>query len=186
MQKNKYFCLSCKDQNWLIECTCGCGKLLTRGSRYLIRKFIRNHNPKGKNTFLYKNGFSIINGYSISSGYSGHPNADKYGRIYTHRLIMSQYLGRPLEIYEDVHHINGNTQDNRIENLQLLSKSEHSKLTHPKIDMSNWLCKICNKKTKITKTGYEQWYGNEIEGRICNKCYIRQYRNALKFKLDKG
>ena len=49
----------------------------------------------------------------------GHPNADSKGWILEHRLLMSQHIGRPLIDNENVHHINGDRQDNRIENLEL-------------------------------------------------------------------
>lgn len=49
-------------------------------------------------------------------------------RILEHRYIMQQFLGRTLSRKEHVHHINHDTLDNRIENLELLDIVEHGKL----------------------------------------------------------
>lgn len=54
-------------------------------------------------------------------------------RKYTfqHRLIMQQHLGRELLLSEIVHHKNHNKSDNRLENLQVVSRSEHIRLHRP-------------------------------------------------------
>jgi hypothetical protein len=49
-----------------------------------------------------------------------------------HRLIMETHLGRNLTSEEHIHHINEDASDNRIENLQIVSKSEHGKIHNPK------------------------------------------------------
>ena len=45
-----------------------------------------------------------------------------------HRILMERQLGRKLDQDEIIHHINGIKTDNRLENLMLISVSEHSRL----------------------------------------------------------
>lgn len=51
----------------------------------------------------------------------GHSEVGSSGYALAHRAVMSNFLQRPLNEGEVVHHRNGNRADNRIENLQLLA-----------------------------------------------------------------
>lgn len=75
----------------------------------------KHHNWKGGGT---------IN----SHGYKEIPLGKANKKILEHRLVVEQSIGRKLSRLEHIHHINGDKLDNRIENLLILSPSEHSKL----------------------------------------------------------
>ncbi len=58
-----------------------------------------------------------------------YPRKQIKGRQTTqHRIIMENHLDRSLESWEHVHHINGIPTDNRIENLKIVTASEHGKI----------------------------------------------------------
>lgn len=73
-----------------------------------------------------------INGYSKWTDKQGYvwlyrpdsPYTTQWGRIMEHRLVMSEHLGRKLLPQENVHHINGDRSDNRLENLELWNTSQ--------------------------------------------------------------
>lgn len=53
-----------------------------------------------------------------------HPNCTKRGKVALHRHAMEIKIKRFLYPKEVVHHINGNFQDNRLENLRLFKNNK--------------------------------------------------------------
>jgi hypothetical protein len=88
-------------------------RLIKYGDPNLVSRY---KGPEGLGT-LTREGYRLVRGH-------GHPNTRPCGVIFEHVLIMSNHLGRPLSKGENVHHLNGQRDDNRIENLELWSKSQ--------------------------------------------------------------
>jgi len=55
-----------------------------------------------------------------------HPHAHADGYVMLHTVIMERAIGRYLKDNEVVHHKNHDRTDNRLENLELMDKHEHS------------------------------------------------------------
>ena len=90
--------------------------------------FMRGHRGKtGEKHPCWKGGqITDRDGY-IQTWAPNHPWPRK-GYLREHIRVVELHIGRRITPAEAVHHINHDRKDNRIENLRLLTRKEHSKL----------------------------------------------------------
>jgi len=93
-------------------------------SRVLRQFNLKPNNPKfirkGADNNFWKGGRVKTSGGYIGVLSSEYPTMMvKAGYIFEHRLVMARYLGRPIEKWESVHHVDGDKENNDISNLQL-------------------------------------------------------------------
>jgi hypothetical protein len=187
------------------RCQCGCGYLIKcLNKKYQFIRFKKGHNIIGKYSYSYKGGFSIHKRKDSNNFYKYvkkryYKYSRKDGYIQEHRYIMYIYLSilnNKITYIEgfDVHHINEDSLDNRPENLQLVTKSQHKTIhgignQYALKDKSNILCNLCGGKTAIRpkkgkhKTDREDWF-TDIDGYLCRSCClkIRYYRKKFGLK----
>lgn len=147
-----------------------CGKIFTvkpsqarRG-----RKFCSNECRK---IATFKGRFIRSDGY-VAVWYKGKYELE-------HRVIMSKFLGRDLQANEQVHHRNEIKSDNRFENLEIVTCSEHIRKYHRcQRDESTWgqaKCLSCGKifDRRKKETGLHKHT-------FCSReCYIRGRKKGI-------
>lgn len=107
-RKERKFCSrSCKAKHLWDNGTC-------KVPQEIALKNLINFPDEGKSTLYPSNRYKRIHINGI--------------RITEHRKVMEDHLGRKLNRDEVVHHKNEDPTDNRLENLQLVTKVEHGRI----------------------------------------------------------
>jgi len=78
-----------------------------------------------------------------------------------HRLVMEQHLKRALLSTEDVHHINGVKDDNRIENLQVIDHANHTTISNNRPYKSGYKMKLKPEERKRRSDKMKQYHQNK-------------------------
>jgi len=110
----------------VIEICINCGKEFetTRNkccSDKCSREYRKNSGSMKKNGFWFENGYKVL-------------YVEGNGSIKEHIKVVEENIGRKLNKNELVHHINENRLDNRLENLKLMTRGEHSSY-HRKLEI---------------------------------------------------
>ena len=121
-------------------CLCDCKTQISiRNKQGYLQKYKHGHNWRnkkresrtGENAAHWKGGLSYDHGYTME--YSpNHPRKVNKRYIRQHRFIYEEYYNCCLLRYVDIHHIDGNKQNNDIINLRPIYAKDHIKIHKPK------------------------------------------------------
>lgn len=101
---------------------------------------------------IYRRGYTLVR---INRNHRFFKMCNSTGYIGEHRLVAAEKLNRPLEKWEQVHHLNGKKSDNRPENLVVLEAHKHfwvTKLTLRIQELEKKVEELENERKNITTT----------------------------------
>ena len=103
------------------------GRLTAKFCSIKCKTEFQRKNWKGPNHPSWRGGKQIAGKGYVRVYFPNHSKSYR-NKVYEHRLVIENYLGRELKNGEEIHHVNGNKTDNRLSNLIVISRSEHMKL----------------------------------------------------------
>jgi hypothetical protein len=139
-------------------CECGCGQPTRLAPQTDKRhgmiagqpvRWLKGHHFRGAGNHGWKGG-RIDSGSYTKVLQPNHPNANAKGYVYEHVLVASEALGKAIPPKAVIHHVNGDSHDNRPANLVVCENQEYHGLLHVRTRAleacgnANWLkCKLC-------------------------------------------
>lgn len=120
-----------------------------------------------------------------------------------HRAIMEDSLGRPLKRNEVIHHIDGDKENNDIENLEVLDNRKHSSYHAKNMNIVNKIKRSINigkaskeavkwhktnpNSSKVhSKASKKEWKNRPYYKHICEQCGEEFYTREKKCKFCSG